>query len=295
MKEPRPTPQSLALGLITVPVLSLFILACNILQILSLAVYPFSPSLFRAFNRNIARAWWELNYHIYFGLYRPILGQRFYLTGHEAFPLKENAIVIANHQSMTDIMAIMALAKVLGSAENGKFFAKNILKYIPGIGWGMHFLNFVFLKRNWTHDAGTVLKTFATLRNNKIPFFLVNFPEGTRATPAKLVLSQNFARQNNMPLLENVMVPRTKGVVSTVQGLENHFDAFYDLTIAYGNPKPPNLMKFFFCETAPIHLHAERFAATELPKDELVLAKWLHERFRIKDARLKKFRETGRF
>lgn len=286
----RLTPLSLLRGLIAAPLLALVILSANIIQVCSLLFYPISRPLFRGINHSMSGIWWAANYFAS----TKILGHKIIFSGHEALPNTENVIVISNHQTMSDIPCIMALAYLKKSGSNAKFFVKDPLKWVPGIGWGMHFLNYIFLKRNWHRDAKSILKTFETIRNDSIPLWLVNFPEGTRATPAKLAISQGFARQKNLKVLENVMIPRTKGVTSTITGLKDHFDAVYDFTIYYGK-EAPSLLEFYVCKLVPIHVHVERIPASLLTGTEEELALWLHERFHLKDERIKTIKQTGAF
>jgi 1-acyl-sn-glycerol-3-phosphate acyltransferase len=285
---PRLTVLSLLRGLIAVVFLISFIVISNIIQTLSLFVYPISRPLFRRINHDVTAMWWGAN----FVATTIILGHKLVFTGQDAIVETENAIVIANHQSMADIPCMMALAHLKKSTGKTKFFAKYPLKWVPGIGWGMQFNNYIFLKRDWMRDANSVLNTFQTLRQDQIPFWLINFPEGTRVTPEKLTKSQAFARQRNLKVLNNLLIPRTKGVTSTIAGLRGHFDAFYDMTIAFGK-KVPSLGQFYFYELDTIHLHTDRVPATQLNRPEPELAIWLQERFGLKDERLEHYKKFG--
>lgn len=48
---------------------------------------------------------------------------------------QESAIVIANHQSFIDWLMIFPFAMRKASLGNCNFFAKDVIKYIPGMGW----------------------------------------------------------------------------------------------------------------------------------------------------------------
>jgi 1-acyl-sn-glycerol-3-phosphate acyltransferase len=272
---------SILRGAFTIAVLLSFAICCNILQTASLLLYPVSKRLFRSANEALSKYWWSLNYTLSLN----VLVRKFIITGADVVPDRENAIVIANHQAMTDILLICALAEQKKTGAHIKFFAKDALRYAPFIGLGMHLLNYIFLKRNWFKDANSILSTFSKLRDNKIKFWLVNFPEGTRASPAKITTGQNFAKQKGLPILKSVLTPRTKGVTSTIQGLRGHFSAVYDFTIYYPEGAP-NLAQFYFCQLAPLHMHVERIPAQSLPATEPELQTWLHERFLQKDRRL---------
>jgi lysophosphatidic acid acyltransferase/lysophosphatidylinositol acyltransferase len=79
---------------------------------------------------------------------------------------------------------------------NGKYFAKDSLKWLPAFGWGMWMLGFIFIKRSWTDDKDTIEQTFSRIRDLKIPVWLVSFLEGTRIRPHKLVEVGYFARRS---------------------------------------------------------------------------------------------------
>ena len=117
-----------------------------------------------------------------------VIGQEVVFTG-EDLPTDENVLVVSNHQQMPDITTIMTLARSKGRLGDLKFFVKHALKWVPGVGWGMQFINCPFLKRDWSADRDKIDATFATLVNERIPMWLVSFVEGTRATEAKIKAS----------------------------------------------------------------------------------------------------------
>lgn len=67
------------------------------------------------------------------------------------------------------------------------------------------------------------------------PFWLGIYPEGTRATKKKLEQSQQFARERGggLPILENVLLPRTKGFTFITDRLKGLFHYAIDGTNAY--------------------------------------------------------------
>ena len=72
-------------------------------------------------------------------------------TGDEV-PDRENVILVSNHQEMVDIPVLFSFAYAKRRLGDMKFFAKDIIKYVPGFGWGLLFLDCLFVKRNWTSD-----------------------------------------------------------------------------------------------------------------------------------------------
>ena len=203
-------------------------------------------------------------------------------------------IVLSNHQDMPDITFLMAFARSKGRLGDLKFFVKQPIKYVPGVGWGMVFLDCLFVKRNWTADRDSVERTFARLNGDKVPVWLVSFVEGTRITPVKLAASREYARSNGLTPPEHTLVPRSKGFVASVQGLRDSLDAVYDVTIGYPDGVP-DLWQYARGFAKVAHLHVRRYAIAELPESPQELAAWLHDRFREKDRLLAGFYSDGAF
>ena len=175
-----------------------------------------------------------------------------------------------------------------------KWVLKRPLKYVPGMGWGLAFLDAVFVSRDWARDRETIDRTFAHLRDNAVPLWLILFVEGTRMGPDKLATSQAYARKKGWPEPTHVLVPRTKGFVAAVQGLRAHVPAVYDVTIGY-EEGVPTLGQYALGLAPRAHLHVRRHAMTALPEEPRQLAAWLRERWHEKDARMAAYYERGVF
>jgi 1-acyl-sn-glycerol-3-phosphate acyltransferase len=265
------------------------LIAFNAAQTASLVIRPFSRRAFRRFNRWCADTWWGWCVETA----RRFNGTRVVVTG-EDLPADENAIVVSNHQQMPDITALMALAKSKGRLGDLKFFVKHALKWTPGLGWGLQFLNCPFLKRDWSADRHKIEATFETLVRERIPMWLVSFVEGTRATEAKIRASAEWAVERGLESTQHVLLPRTKGFAASVEGLGEHLHAVYDVTIGYVDGVP-SLWQYITGRVREIHVHVRRFPVDELPKLEAELKQWLMDRFYEKDALLEQYYRTGSF
>jgi len=264
------------------------LMVLNLLQFPSIILLPFSTALFRTYNRNIAYAvwgWWAWSI-------QHLIGLRVNITGDEV-PPKENAIVFSNHQGMSDIIIIMCLALAKGRVADGKWMVKDVVKYVPGVGWGLLFVGCLFLKRNWADDEANIRRTFKTYVDGKVPLWLISFPEGTRVTASKLKASQDYARQVGIQPTEHVMLPRSKGFAASVQGLRGHVQAIYSITIGYHNDKVPTLPALIRGELDEVTINVRRFLVQSLPVGEAALAAWLLERFREDDAWMAKFKASA--
>lgn len=276
---------------IIAPFVALFIVAalllCNLAQASSLLLWPLSPWLTRKVNRICAGLW----YGLLCECLERVLGLRYVITG-DILPAQENAFVLSNHQAMADIPALLALAHRQGRTGDTKWFVKDPLKWVPGVGWGLVFLDCIFVKRNWIADRDRVLATFARLRESGFSFWVISFLEGTRATPAKRKRSQEFAARQGLPHLTHLLLPRTKGFVATLDGLSPRIEAVYDVTIGYVGA-PPSLFRLL-ARTREVHLAVRRYPLASLPATSVGRAQWATDLYVAKDAAMGEFLRTGR-
>lgn len=221
--------------------------------------------------------------------FEKVYGLKFVFTGDQT-PLYENVMVIANHQGINDIPALMSLAWRKRRLGDLKWFVKDIVKYIPGPGWGMIFLGCIYVKRNWFKDKDHIQRIFEKFRRRKIPIWLISFLEGTRVTQSKLIRSQNLAKNKGLPIFEHVLLPKTKGFTVSINALRDHLNAVYDVTIGYPEGIP---LAWFIVQgyVKEIHLHIQRHPIENLPHSESDLNAWAFEKFREKDRLMAHFLE----
>jgi 1-acyl-sn-glycerol-3-phosphate acyltransferase len=265
------------------------VMLANSVQMSSLLVWPFSRRAFRRINRTCADRWWALC----------VAGGRWthgidvVLTGDDV-PVGENVMVVCNHQSMPDITFLMFLAIAKRRLGDMKYFVKKQLAWVPGVGWGMLFLDCIFVARDWASDADTIRQTFARINDGKVPIWLISFSEGTRMTARKLAAAQAFARERGLREPRHVLVPRPKGFTASVEGLRNHLDAVYDVTIGYVDAVP-SLWQYARGLAPRAHLHVRRYPICDLPEGSEALDGWLRERFYEKDDLLEGYYQSGSF
>ncbi len=265
------------------------LLAINLVQTASLFIRVFSQASFRRINRWLADLWWGWCAVCAEKLNRT----RFDINGDDV-PVGENAIVVINHQSMSDIAVIFTLARRKERLGDLKWFVKDILKYVPGIGWGMLFLDCLFIKRNWTLDRDYIHRVFENILKYQVPVWLMTFVEGTRITPLLLADSQKYAEESGLRPPRHVLIPRTKGFVASVQSMRGHADAVYDITIGYVGGVP-TLWQWIKGMVRCVHLNVRRFPIEEMPEDGEVLAAWLNKCFEEKDLLLENYYNNGVF
>ena len=265
------------------------LIAFNMLQTASLVIKIFSPRAFRRVNQRMARIWWGW---CALGAEK-VYGTTWIMSGDDV-PMRENAIVVLNHQEMADITVTFSFARAKGRVGDLKWFVKDILKYVPGVGWGMLFLDCPFIKRNWTADRDYIHRVFRNILENDVPLWLMTFAEGTRVRPEKIARSREYAEKEGMRPLEHVLIPRTKGFVASVQSLRGHVDAVYDLTIGYVGGVP-TLWQWTKGYVRRVHVNVRRYAIDGMPEDGEALSNWLIKRFQEKDLLLDSYYANSAF
>jgi 1-acyl-sn-glycerol-3-phosphate acyltransferase len=142
-------------------------------------------------------------------------------------------LVIANHQSWTDILILSyVLNKKVAPL---KFFMKKELKWqLPVIGLACKAIGFPMLSR---HTKAQIKKN-PSLKNKdrestvqacefvkRHPASLIIFPEGSRFT------KQKHARQNSP--YQNLLKPKAGGAAMTINGVDDGLQGILDLTVDY--------------------------------------------------------------
>jgi 1-acyl-sn-glycerol-3-phosphate acyltransferase len=265
------------------------LLVINALQTLTLIIKPISRSLFRSLNRHLAHFYWSILVWLLEKVYRVRIEWH-----SEELPSREDVILIANHQTAVDVMPLFALAERCGRIGDMKFFVKEVFKYIPGPGWGMVFLDCIFLKRRWMADRRRIKATFERFRAERIPLWLNIFPEGTRYTSQKMIEAQNTRKHYQLPSCEHVLVPYAKAFETSILGLQGRVQAVYDITIGYPHGIP-TLWQLLCGDVKLIEVHVARFPLEILPHDAQGIERWLNERFWAKEQHLKRLETNGTF
>ncbi|KAG0470140.1 hypothetical protein HPP92_016840 [Vanilla planifolia] len=210
-------------------------------------------------------------------------------------PSKERVLLFANHRTEVDWMYLWNLALRKGCLGSIKYVLKSSLMKLPVFGWGFHILEFISVERKWEIDEPRMLKKLSTFKDAKDPLWLVVFPEGTDYTEQKCIRSQMYAAENNLPILRNVLLPKTKGFYACLETLRESLDAVYDITITYKHRYPNFLDNAFGVDPAEVHINIQRILPREIPKSENDVSTWLMERFRFKDQLLTDFAHIGCF
>jgi lysocardiolipin and lysophospholipid acyltransferase len=128
---------------------------------------------------------------------------------------------------------------------HGHFYIilKESLKYIPIMGQGMQFYNFIFMSRKWAKDKARMAYRLNKLKQKVSgrltgeealrPMWLLIFPEGTNLSQNTKANSSKWAAKQGIEDLQHQVLPRTTGTFFCLNELKGTVDFVYDCTLAY--------------------------------------------------------------
>ncbi|MBS0373034.1 MAG: acyltransferase [Proteobacteria bacterium] len=157
---------------------------------------------------------------------------RWEVRGLEGLDRRGWYLVIANHRSWVDILALQTVLR--GRVPFLKFFIKDQLRWVPLLGLAWWALDMPFMKRYSRAELerhpelrGVDLETTrrACERFREQPTSVINFVEGTRFTPAKRIAGGAPYRQ--------LLAPRAGGIAFVLGALGSILHELVDVTVAY--------------------------------------------------------------
>ena len=159
------------------------------------------------------------------------------IRGLEQLEKKEWYLVLSNHQSWVDILALQTTLNQ--KIPMLKFFLKKELIYIPFLGLAWWALDFPFMKRyskqqiiNNPRLKGKDLESTrkACEKFKHTPVSIMNFVEGTRFT------DQKKRRQNNH--FHHLLAPKAGGIAFVLNSMGDYLHKIIDVTIVYPDKIP---------------------------------------------------------
>ena len=205
-------------------------------------------------------------------------------------------LVISNHQSWTDIILLQSY--LYGKIPPLKFFTKQQLIWVPGIGLAMYVLGFPYVKR----VSKAQIKANPNLRNadrdniaeackgfKNHPTSILNFLEGTRRTSAKQL--------NQSSDYKNLLKPKIGGIEYVIKDMGDYLHKLIDVTIVYPDGTPT------FWQFVKGECRSVKFVVShhEIPKEVLVdndierrssLSGWIKTIWMQKDQQISEMTKT---
>ncbi|KAJ2779245.1 hypothetical protein H4R18_004120 [Coemansia javaensis] len=226
------------------------------------------------------------------------------LRGWFAPALEHGCMVISNHQTYFDWIIIWILSYFVRCHGYMKIILKGELKHVPVFGWGMYFLDFIFLRRKWAEDKATLAGHMQRIVHHDDPAWLLIFPEGTVVCEKRTAISNAYADKMGFRRPLHSLLPRSSGSRVCLNHLRPRVEYLYDLTVGYEGLRSGDipedeygLVSMYGKRVYPreIHIHVKRYAVADIPEDEDGFAAWMHRAFVEKDERLARFYALGRF
>lgn len=273
-------------------------LVVTFLMLCSCLIWPFNRRLYRKINVNLAYIHWSQ--FTFLGYWWSGMIVHLYIN-EEDYRLigKEHNMTIMNHKYDIDWIPAYIIAERFGMLGNTKIYGKQVLKWVPLIGWAWYFTESIFLKREWEHDRRIIQKDLQQACDypDNYPVTLLLFPEGTRFTEKKHQASLEVCRAKGYPELRHVLLPRPKGFIVSMHGLKGQFKTIINCTVAFERRGlEPNLMNILSGKQLTAHFHVEHIKIDDVPMEtDEVCASWLRDLFKRKDDLYEEFVQTGRF
>ncbi|KAK8698825.1 hypothetical protein V6N13_114931 [Hibiscus sabdariffa] len=210
-------------------------------------------------------------------------------------PARERVLLICNHRTEVDWMYLWDLALRKDCLGYIKYILKSSLMKLPVFGWAFHILEFIPVERKWEVDEANMRQMLSKFKDPRDPLWLVLFPEGTDFTDQKCLRSQKYAAENGLPILKNLLLPKSKGFNACLEDLRSTLDAVYDVTIGYKHRCPSFLDNVFGVDPSEVHIHIRRITLDDIPMSESEASAWLMDTFQFKDRLLSNFKSEGYF
>ncbi|CAI5460215.1 unnamed protein product [Closterium sp. Yama58-4] len=262
---------------------------------LSILVFPISPRTYRVINAYLMGSFWAM--FIWLIEWWGRCEVRLYGDPKDhAYFGTESALCVSNHRSDVDWAIGWLLSQRCGCLGGTRALIKEEARWMPVIGWSMWFSEYLFLARNYATDQRRILDGYARLRSFPLHFWVALFMEGTRFTPEKLKAAQEYAKEAGLPIPRHVLVPRTKGLVMSVEQTKGHAGAIYDFTVNFPKGKtPPTFANILKRKASQIDVYFERVPIDQVPQDAEGITKWCQESFVKKDKNLDYYVEHNGF
>ena len=203
-------------------------------------------------------------------------------------------LLIANHQSWADIVVIYSMFR--NQIPMAKFFLKQQLLYVPFLGMACWALNMPFMKRHSTQyllrnpdkrsdDLAATRKACEVFKCS--PTTIVNFVEGTRFNPVKKPAGAHY---------EYLLLPKTAGIAHALDVMGDRFKTIIDVTIAYPKNKGSVFVNLLAGKVKHIVIDVEAVPVDDVLRGDYLndkefkqsFQKWLMQRWKIKDHKLKR-------
>ncbi|KAH7880506.1 acyltransferase-domain-containing protein [Lentinula edodes] len=200
--------------------------------------------------------------------------------------LPSKFVYIANHQIYADWWYAWCFLYYMSSEAHRYIYItlKKSLRWVPVVGWGMQFFDFIFLARSWASDRRQLAVHLSSLgktaESDQMPLAFILYPEGTLVSKDTRPISKKFADKMGINDMSHVLLPRSTGLLYSLRSLSPRISNLHliDVTMVYPGIPPLaygqdyyTLRSMFLDGVAPpaVHMHLRLFKVEEVPIGDL--------------------------
>jgi len=139
-------------------------------------------------------------------------------------------IIVCNHKSSIDFIILLTIFEIL-NIDQINFVVKKSINFIPGLGLIVYSNTDIKLDRKWETDQINLDKQLDKINNG----YIIIYPEGTRYNNEKFISGNKYSEDNNLPIYNNLLVPKSKGLNYIINYLKNNnkLGKIYDFTLIF--------------------------------------------------------------
>eukprot|EP01119_Soliformovum_irregulare_P000177 TRINITY_DN10128_c0_g1_i1.p1 TRINITY_DN10128_c0_g1~~TRINITY_DN10128_c0_g1_i1.p1 ORF type:complete len:370 (-),score=62.46 TRINITY_DN10128_c0_g1_i1:30-1139(-) len=254
-------------------------------------VKPISVHWWRKLTKFVVSSW----FLFFIWVFEKGNGFEIILTGDKIMK-SDYCILMSNHPSESDWLFFWSLIHRKFDLSWHKVLLKDMLLKIPGPGWAIDCLGYLFVTRDGEKDVPQIAYSCNKFLEDSDPLMLCVFPEGTDFSIAKRNRCHQYADAHGLPKYERLLTPRTKGLEACITGLRPRLTAIYDLTYAFEDNVYPTMWSAWTgWHPTRIHLHLNRYSIKQVPLDSAGISRWCYKVFSGKDQMLNEFTKHNRF
>lgn len=143
-------------------------------------------------------------------------------------------ILISNHINTIDFIIYLSLIRLFDTRPFYLIFIKKVI-FIPSVGFIIGSGKDVKMNRKMEDDIDNINEFVSNIKEGIIIFM----PEGTRFSPERRIVSQKYSRDNNLPVFNNVLFPKMRGIftIANILKKNNKLGNIIDFTLQVENLK----------------------------------------------------------
>ncbi|KAI6656067.1 1-acyl-sn-glycerol-3-phosphate acyltransferase gamma [Oopsacas minuta] len=210
--------------------------------------------------------------------------------------LSDHQLVTMNHAGEIDWLVGFGLVNRSRMLGNMIAIAKEIIRYIPGIGWSFYLSGWIFVKRDSARDLKHIWRCAKKMTESPTRFALAILPEGTRFTTEKHKQSIAIANKKGLPVFTHHLTPRSRGFHTLVTALRDDPLLEYLVDITIVTPETANVSSVLNGDEIFCDVMLGFYPIGSIPAgSEQQSTEWLYQLFREKDRLVQYHRDNGRF